>query len=151
MPQYGFNGGFDAGNTKTAHVEGTMGNQEKGFLPGFHQKNRKDSVMVRCSNCHRDSFSRVESKVSSDGMVWAILCCCFGSWLLSLLVLCMEGFREFRHYCTSCNSLIATYKPKFSSGLICLLVLMTVAIIALQIVLIIFYVLPMLNDIFRTR
>ena len=136
MPQYGFNGSYDTRNIVSARGEGTMGNQEIG----------KDSVMVHCSNCRRNNFSRVESKVSSNGMVWAILCCCFGSWLLSLLVLCMEGFREFSHYCTSCNSLIAIYKPKFSSGLICLLVLMTVAIIALQIVVIIFVVLPMFHE-----
>jgi len=132
MPQYGFNGSYDTGNILNAHVEGTKGRQEIG----------KDSVMVRCSNCQRDNFTRVESKVSSNGMLWAILCCCFGSWLLSLLVLCMEGFREFFHYCPSCNSVIAIYKPKFSSGLICLLVLMSVGIIALQILVVIFVLLP---------
>ena len=141
MPQYGFNGSYDTGIISKADVEGTKGNEEIG----------KNSVMVRCSNCQRDNFSRVESKVSSNGMVWAILCCCFGSWLLSLLVLCMEGFREFLHYCPSCNSIIAIYKPKFSSGLICLLVLMTVGIIALQIVMIIFVVLPRFHELRMLR
>ena len=104
MPQYGFNGSYDTGNSNTRHVETTKGIAEIG----------RESVLVRCNNCHRDNFSRVESKVSSNGVAWAIICCCFGSWLLSLLVLCMEGFREFDHFCPSCNSIIATYKPKFS-------------------------------------
>jgi uncharacterized membrane protein YdcZ (DUF606 family) len=145
MPQYGFNGINNTGyvskspDTSLFHVEETKGMQEIG----------KVSVMARCTNCQRDNFTRVESKVSSNGMVWAIICFCFGSWLLSFLVLCMEGFREFLHYCPSCNSIIATYKPKFSSGLICLLVLLTVGIIALQIFLIIVVVIPKFEELSR--
>ena len=137
----GFKGINNTRKISTVDVEGTKGIQEIG----------KDSVMVRCTNCQKENFSRVESKVSSNGMVWAILCCCFGSWLLSLLVLYMEGFREFSHYCPSCNKIIAIYKPKFSSGKICLLVLGTVMIIALQIFLIIAVVIPKFEELSKTR
>jgi hypothetical protein len=129
IPQYGFRGITNTGNISTVDVEGTKGIQEIG---DSKFKNRmEDSVLARCTNCQKENFSRVESKVASNGMVWAILCCCFGSPLLSLLVLCMEGFREFSHYCPSCNSIIAIYKPKFSSVKICLLVLGTLMLLAL--------------------
>ena len=105
----------------------------------------KFSVKVRCNNCSNEQFTRVERKVSSNGMAWAILCCFCGSWILSLLVLCVDGFREFLHYCSSCNSLLGIHKPTFSRGLICLLVLLTVFIIGLQVAIFIFIILPVLS------
>jgi len=137
MSELGFNSANGAKNISNSNVEGGNG------LEGVS----KLSVMVRCTICQKENFSRVESKVSSNGKVWAILCCCLGSWLLSLLVLWMEGFKEFHHYCPACNSMIATYKPKFSPALIGLLVLLTVGVIALQITLIILYVVPTVQQI----
>ena len=106
---------------------------------------QKHSVRARCPKCFTEQFTRVNSKVSSGGVTWAILCCCFGSWLLSLLVLCMDGFREFIHYCPACNSIMGIYRPKFSGGLIALLVLITLGIIGIEILLVIFVILPRLN------
>ena len=83
----------------------------------------KDSLSVPCNNCSLELFTRVERKVSSNGMAWALLCCFCGSWLLSLLVLCVDGFREFHHYCSACNSLLGMYRPTFSGGMVFFLVL----------------------------
>ena len=102
-------------------------------------KLEKHSIKVRCTSCQRDNYTRVESKVTRNGEAWAVICCCFGSPLLSLLVLCMDGFREFRHFCPSCSSMIGTYYPKFSGGMMCLLILMTFGVVALQIIAIIFF------------
>ena len=93
----------------------------------------KDPVRRRCNNCRMTQFTRVDSGVSANGKVWATLCCIFLSWILSLLVLCMDGFREYRHYCPSCNVLLGTYAPKFSAGQIILLVLLTCVFITLAI------------------
>ena len=104
-----------------------------------------ESVAVRCNNCLKQDFTRVESKVSSNGKAWAFLCCIFGSCPLSLLFLCMDGFREFSHYCPSCNSMIGKYRPSFSGGLICRYVFLAFAILALQTLAILFLVLTALE------
>ena len=102
-------------------------------------KLEKHSAGITCRNCRRENFTRVESKVSGNGMAWAICCCCFGTWLLSFLVFCMDGFREFTHYCPSCNSIVGMYKPSFSGGMICLLILITLGVIAVEILVVVFY------------
>ena len=117
-----------------------------GPVEGTNYILEKNPVQVRCTNCRRDNYTRVENKISGNGMAWAIICCCFGSWLLSLLVLCVDGFREFLHFCPSCNSMVGTYKPKFSGGFICVLILLTIGVVALQILIIMFYVIPMIEN-----
>ena len=93
----------------------------------------KYSVRARCPNCFTEQFTRVDAKVSSKGKIWAILCCFFGSWILSLLVLCMGVFREYVHYCPACHSIVGIYRPPFSARYAVLLVLITLVTIALQI------------------
>ena len=107
---------------------------------------KRDSVMVNCKQCRRENFTKVESKVHSNGRIWAILCCCCGSWLLSLLVLFMDGFREFCHYCPSCNAVIGTFKPKFPGDQIATLVVLSIGMIILQIVVIIYVIMPQLKE-----
>ena len=102
----------------------------------------KDPVRTKCQNCFAEIFTRVDNRITSGGKFWAIFCCCFGSWLLSLMVFCVEGFREFIHLCPSCNRYIATYKPKFSGGAIVGLVFMSFLVVALQILFVLFYILP---------
>ena len=106
----------------------------------INYKLEKDSVKVRCMNCSAEQFTRVDSKISSNGIAWAVLCCFCGSWLLSLLVLCMEGFREFIHYCPSCNAIVGTYTPTFSGGLMCLLVFLSILVVGMQIAILMFVV-----------
>merc|ERR1712080_247232 len=89
----------------------------------------KYSANVHCSYCSNNIFTRVERKISSNGMAWAILCFFCGSWCLCLLVFCVDRFREFIHYCSVCNSLLGTYKPKFSGGYVCLLIFLSFIII----------------------
>ena len=85
---------------------------------------KKHPEKVICSNCSFYDYTRVEDKINSEGWLWCILCCCCGIWLLSFLVKCMDGFREFHHYCARCGKKLATYRPKFSSGSIILLIIL---------------------------
>ena len=110
---------------------------------------KTESVMVNCKQCKRENFTKVENKVHSNGIAWAIICCCCGSWLLSLLVLCMDGFKEFTHYCPSCNAVIGIYKPKFHGGQIIMLILFSIGMVILQFLFIIYVVMPQLEEINR--
>ena len=136
------------GNTYSGYYENNLGAQNTPVQEGRGVicVLQKDSVRARCPCCFTDQFTRVDSKVSSGGVAWAIGCCCFGSPLLSLLVLFMDGFKEFTHYCPACNSLMGICRPTFSGGMIALLVLVSLGIICLQILALIYVVLPMLAN-----
>jgi len=101
--------------------------------------------LTNCHNCKLQVSSNVEKKLSSGGWAWAILCCCCGSWLLSLLVLCMDCFSDYIHYCPRCMNKLAIYSTEASLGTKCLLTLASIGVIALQVVIIVVYILPMFN------
>ena len=61
--------------------------------------------------------TNVESNIRTSGWVFAILCCFCGSWLVSLMVLWLPGFRKFSHYCSRCGSV----EVKLSKSIIALL------------------------------
>ena len=64
-----------------------IGAVETGNVP--IAKLEKHSARIACSNCRGENFTGVKSKISRNGMMWAICFCCFGSWPLCLLVLWM--------------------------------------------------------------
>ena len=105
----------------------------------------KHTTRIVCNNCRKENFTRVESKVSWHGMQWAIACCCVGNFYLSLLVFCINGFRKFTHYCPACNAMAGKYYPSFSGEVICVLLLIVVAIIAIEIWLVVSYLVPFLE------
>ena len=106
---------------------------------------RKHTTRIVCKNCRKENFTRVEGKVSGHGMQWAIACCCVGNLYLSLLVFCIDGFREFTHYCPACNAMAGKYNPSFSGEVSCVLLLIVVGIIALEILLVVRYLVPFLE------
>merc|ERR1712018_498016 len=83
---------------------------------------RKNCSAICCKSCNH----------SQNGKCWAILCCFCGSWLLSLFVLCLDGFKVYRHFCPACNVFIGEYSPKMSGGVIALLVFLTILFVGLQ-------------------
>ena len=102
----------------------------------------KHSVRMVCTNCQKEVFTDVRNKISRRGVLWAILCFCFlGNFILSLLVLCMDVFKEFTHYCPSCNSIAGRYMPPLSGGVICLFICLIVGSIIIEILVIVFVVL----------
>ena len=131
----------DTGYTPVPKVLGApdmeLGTYEKSQLGKF-------SAQTNCTSCNLHVTTNVDKKLSSGGWTWAILCCCCGSWLLSLLVLCMDNFWDYIHYCPRCTKKIATYSPEMSCGIKCLLVFASIGIIALQIFIVVIYLLPMM-------
>ena len=110
-------------------------------------KLEKHSVRMVCSNCHKEVFTDVKNKISKRGVLWAILCCCFlGCFYLSLLVLCMDVFKEFTHYCPSCSSIIGRYIPPLSGRVNSLFICLIVGSIAIEILFICLYVFFVLSD-----
>ena len=99
----------------------------------------KFPALTNCNNCNLHVTTNVDKKLSSGGWTWAILCCCFGSWLLSLLILCMDNFWDYIHYCPRCTKKLATYSPAMSVWVKCLLVFASLGLIALQIFIVLFY------------
>ena len=96
----------------------------------------KTSVQTHCNCCNDEIYTRVNNKISKNGIWWAVICLFCGSWLLSLLVVCMDVFRVYRHFCPSCNALIGEYSPKMSGGMICLLIFLSLLAIGLPILLV---------------
>ena len=103
-------------------------------------KLEKHSVRMVCSNCHKEVFTDVKKKISKRGILWAILCFCFGGFYLSLLVLLMDVFKEFTHHCPSCNSIAGRYMPPLPAGVICLFICLIVGAITIDILVIVFAV-----------
>merc|ERR1712073_89025 len=91
-----------------------------------------EPVQLSCYNCHRQIVTDVTSGISSSGWCFAITCCLFGSWLASLLVKCLPGFRRFTHLCPLCRALIGEAEPKHSGKHIALIIF--VSILALAVV-----------------
>ena len=63
----------------------------------------QDALRRACGYCRNEVVTHVSSKTSEMGLVFAICCFFSGSWLISLLVCCMPGFREYYHYCPNCG------------------------------------------------
>ena len=99
----------------------------------------KTSIQTHCNSCNNEIYTRVNDKISQNGICWAVTCCFCGSWLLSLLVLCMDAFKVYRHFCPACNAFIGEYSPKMSGGMICLLIFLSLLAIGLQIFVVMVY------------
>ena len=99
----------------------------------------KESVQAHCNSCNNEIYTRFNENVSQYGICWAILCCFFGSWLLSLFVLCLDVFYVYRHFCPACNVFIGEYSPKMSGGKIAFLFFLTILLVGLQIFAIMMY------------
>ena len=91
----------------------------------------KVTVHTRCKACRNEIDTRVEGKVSKKGIAWAILTCCFVNCFLSLLVLYLDGFKVYRHFCPSCNAFIGEYSPQMSTGMKVFLVFLSLFLVGL--------------------
>ena len=109
-------------------------------------KMEKSSVTTNCLECRVLIQTNVRQKVSGGGLAWAIICCCFGSFPLSFLVLCLDCFNEWYHHCPICNKLLGRYAPSVSGQTCSLLVFATLGIITLQIIFLRFYFIPLFTD-----
>merc|ERR1712059_140528 len=79
-----------------------------------------------CSQCNREIVTLVESSMTSAAWAWCIICCLIGGGLITALVACcLNGFKEFKHYCPKCRSLIGVYNPTLTGCEILILILAT--------------------------
>ena len=95
------------------------------ILPSLGQRPPgKFSASLLCLSCHRQPvWTNVEPKISSSGWIWAAACFFCGSPWLSLLVKCVDCFREWSHTCPRCGKELAVYSPSASCGVATALIL----------------------------
>ena len=132
---------YTENNNIAIHENVERPNLENGVCT--YAKLEKFSAVTNCTNCNLEVTTNVDKKLSGGGWTWAILCCCFGSWILSLLVMCMDIFWKFIHYCPRCSNKLAEYRPTSSIGMKILLILLSIGVVALQCLIIIAVLLPM--------
>ena len=102
----------------------------------FSSFQSKFSVPTTCEICNLRVTTNVDKQLCTQGWSWVICCClaCFGGgWFLGLLVLCVDTFWKFDHYCPRCSNKIGTYSPKASCRITTLLILIVFAVIALNV------------------
>ena len=99
----------------------------------------KFAAITNCSTCQVPVQTNVEKWVNSEGTIWAILCCCFGSPLLAFLVWFIDCFNEWIHHCPRCNKILAKYKPEATFQTICLLACLTFGVVILLMFMVGFY------------
>jgi len=94
----------------------------------------KFSASLICLSCHRQPvWTNVEPRISSPGWVWATICFFCGSPWLSLLVRCLDCFREWSHTCPRCGKELAVYSPAPSCGVVTALALISLLTLLLTI------------------
>ena len=86
-----------------------------------------ESTTLTCNTCSKEINTQVNSQVTLNGKVSAVLSIVCGCWFLGLLIFFMDGFKVFRHYCPECKVLVAEYKPPLSVGLVCFLIILSLA------------------------
>ena len=94
------------------------------------------SKHMKCHNCFWEMTTRVEDSVRDSGWWFAFFCCfltwiSYFSWINSLLVCCLPGFRQFSHYCPLCNVILGTARPKHSAAHIIVITVMSLLTFAL--------------------
>merc|ERR1712198_658687 len=114
---------------------------EKGTFT--YAKLEKFPGVTNCTNCNLEVTTNVDKKLSGGGWTWAILCCCFGSWILSILVMCMDVFWKFIHYCPRCSKKLAEYRPKWRCKTKFNLIMWSIIIVGLQCFILFGYLLPL--------
>ena len=97
------------------------------ILPSLGQRPPgKFSASLLCLSCHRQPvWTNVEARISGAGWVWAATCFFCGSPWLSLLVKCLDCFREWSHTCPRCGKELAVYSPSPSCGVVVVLILVS--------------------------
>ena len=112
---------------------------ENGDIPTQNEEYNsfeKFPVRTTCKTCNLRVTTNVDKKLGTDGWWWVICCClaCFGGgWFLGLLVLCVDTFWKFNHYCPRCSSKLATYSPEASCRICTIKTIIVISVIALNV------------------
>jgi len=63
---------------------------------------------VQCPSCSQVNMDRLEFVSGTRTHLWALaFCCCIG---LCCIPYCVSGMKDVEHHCSSCGTLLATYK-----------------------------------------
>ena len=76
-------------------------------------------ALTTCPKCNLQVTTNVEKKLDTNGWFWVIICCC--CYLFSFLVLCVNCFWKYNHFCPRCSTKIATSSPRASCRVKCIL------------------------------
>ena len=76
-------------------------------------------ALTTCPKCNLQVTTNVEKKLNDNGWFWVICCCC--CFLFSFVVLCVNCFWKYNHFCPRCSTKIATYSPRASCRVKCIL------------------------------
>ena len=98
---------------------------------------KKFSIRTTCKTCNRRVTTNVDKKLCTQGWAW-VICSCLafvgGVSFLGLLVLCVDTFWKFNHYCPRCSNKLATYSPKPSCRITILIIVALFAVIVFDVV-----------------
>jgi len=73
-------------------------------------------VQANCQSCHKTVRTRVQESIRDLGWIWCIACCLLTGWCwVALLACCMNGFKQFTHWCPDCKIRLAVVKPDVST------------------------------------
>ena len=83
------------------------------ILPSLGQpRPGRFSASLLCLSCQgQPVWSNVETRISRSGWIWAAACFLCGSPWFSLLVKCLDCFREWIHRCPRCGKELAVFSP----------------------------------------
>ena len=99
----------------------------------------KNPVEVNCSYCNANIQTWVEKRLRQGSCFFPVMCMFCGNFLLIFLAICMDAFREWRHYCPRCNSFLGRFIPTTSGNVLAAMIMTTLSITALEICLIFTY------------
>ena len=107
---------------------------------------KKFSIRTNCKTCNRRVTTNVDKKLRTQGWAW-VICSCLafvgGVSFLGLLVLCVDTFWKFNHYCPRCSKKLAEYRPKCRCRTKFLLIMWSIIIVGLQCIILFGYLLPL--------
>ena len=92
----------------------------------------KYPLQLCCRLSHSAMVTHVEKRTTGGGRAWACICCLCGTWLLSLLVLCMDCFQKWYHHCSKCGRYVGKYSPTSTPMTKMLLIIASIAVVALE-------------------
>ncbi|XP_076171163.1 lipopolysaccharide-induced tumor necrosis factor-alpha factor homolog [Ptiloglossa arizonensis] len=63
-----------------------------------------ESQRVRCSSCHADISTSIETEANMKTHMIALLLCVFGFWCCAPCPYCMDSCLVKKHYCPACKA-----------------------------------------------
>ena len=128
---------FQDPNLHSKGSEGNRGNYGSDLL--LDTGLEKWPVEVHCSNCNASIKTLVEKKLRKGSCIFPIICFFVGNFFLIFVAMCMDAFREWRHYCPKCKAFVGRFVPTTSGNALAAIMMVTLCISALEVCIIFTY------------